>query len=223
MYKTLFVLFFLLNSEIVFSQNRFDNFLQETNLVYTEPEGFLETENGQGIFSPDKRKTISLIMKVLISADREVAIGLSLLPIVPYVKNPHISNEVYTQSEMFYNHIKALADTSIHRVYEYDKEKLSGITASRGAKFDVGMKYYSYLDKYTHCRIVLIQQNYTGEAFISYFYTDSSEAKVEKVIEDTWGLLRFNDEKKYKSKDMNKEGYEFWKKYKRKLKRDKSE
>lgn len=76
----------------------------------------------------------------------------------------------------------------------YEKKSRADTVVLYPLKMEEG---YSYQDKYTKCKVVILHKNDIWRAIIFYFFTDEiGSEEVDREIKRSWGFLRFKEEEK---------------------------
>ena len=173
----------------------FKAYLPELNLTYTAPEGFTDLDSMKSIIP--RTHSYSLLF-YSIENNNSLGIGFELIPSREWISGPP------TQVTGYLNGIKHYADTTFNKVRYLGKKDLRKLNADSVAIFDLETdpKFYKY--KYKKCKVMSLFKKDKGIANVYYFYNDTTEINVLRLMSETTGILKFKKEKYFNPKIYHK-------------------
>ena len=171
-------------------RDNFHFYLDTAGLVYTPPPGYAPIDYS-GCFSYDRGHMLSLMFHTIKNDQRDVAIGIIIKPLFP----PDTTSLTYRHFPYDVNHawladVRNEGDSSVAPALYFDRTQASRINADTVALYQLRMEKTFY-GHYTHCKILVIHKENTGDAEICYFYNDQSRDMVNNEIKSTYGMLKF--------------------------------
>lgn len=233
--KFLFLFLFLvsmLNSsfsqeKIPAQKNLFERLLVETNTIYKPPKQYTSIDVNDEVhhFCATATSRTGTYLYGIKNEVSDICILFILFPTMHQDINDDFQvdkrinpNFKYGPDQNFLGTIRGDADTSISKVYYFNKKELKKINADRAARFVLKPAYSGgCLNKYIKCKVAMLSQYDIGDVMIFYFYTHESQKDLNKVMKSTKYILRFQKREEYKPV-IFKESYERWLRHKDSLK-----
>jgi len=169
--------------------------LKVMNLKFEIPKHFTELDSGK-LFPCGDAKILSTMFYTIINRDSTIRIGLAALePTKPkdleWIKkhfNPNFDpNKNYLRTA--YSH----ADTVHHQLVFYSKEySKQKFNADDSGEYSRNCTL-PFEGKYNNHKIVFMAKRNRGHVELSYFYTDAARDRIDKVIKNTAGMIKFLD------------------------------
>jgi len=196
-YRFLFLLIYLVPTTL-FGQRidrRFRIEFKVMNLKFEMPKHFTELDSGKR-FPCGDAKISSTMLYTITNKDSTIRIGFAVVePIKP--KNLEWTkkhfNPSFDDNKNYLLTAHILADTVHHQLIFYDKE----YSKQKFNADDSGV--YSrnctlpFEGKYNNHKIVFMAKRNRGHVELSYFYTDVARDRIDKVIKNTAGMIKFLD------------------------------
>ena len=173
----------------------FNAYLPELNLTYTAPEGFTDLDSMKSIIPAAHLHSLIFYS---IENNNSLGIGFELIPLRERFA------DLSTQSESYLNGIKYSTDTTLNKVRYLGKKDLRMLNAESAAIYDLKIdpKFYNY--KYKKCKVMTLFKTNKGIANVYYFYNDTTEINVLRLMNDTRDILKFKKEKYFNPKIYHK-------------------
>ncbi len=180
-------------------RNSFKGMLDETGVVYTHPTDytFFDDTTSMIVFKKVKNnsKNTSAISCTLQNDHEDINISITLLPYSWFLATESYKHRVLLHpnedvNHTFSNYITLEADEAKSKVYYYNQEELKKVNASKGAIFSLDMNVV-YLNKYTDCKVVILQRDNIGLVLLYYFYNNKTKNKIDEEINQTFGFMKF--------------------------------
>jgi hypothetical protein len=171
----------------------FHAYLDTIGLIYTPPSGYSPIDyHGNFVFSGGHYT--SEIFYAIKNNTSDIVIGFILKPMFR-TDTASLTYRVfhYDPNTAWLKDIKNQADPSASPPLFYDKMKMSRINADSAAFYQLKMEN-AFLNDYTHCKILEIHKEHTGDAEICYFYNDKTSNLVDKEIKATYGVLTYKSD-----------------------------
>lgn len=177
--------------------------LNESNLVYKQPEGYRYFEAETRIFLPLIGKGGLGVLDYLINTNNDIMIGVSAIPFLEaddnelrlrvaltngVNKNNDATMESVHPNNNWKNIMRAFADSM--KVADFKSDDLMSLNADTVVVFPVRMEQ-PHLGKYDKCKCLIMHKDYAGVGRILYLYHDQNEHLVDAEIRKTWGMLVF--------------------------------
>jgi hypothetical protein len=171
-------------------RDNFQFYLDTAGLVYTAPPGYTPIDYS-GCFSYDKGHMLSLMFHTIRNDERDVAIGIIIKPLF----RPDTTSLTYRLFHYDVNHawltdIRNEGDSTVAPAFYFDRAQASRLNADTVALYQLRMEK-TFVGHYTHCKILVIHKENTGDAEICFFYNDHSGDMVNNEIKTTYGMLKF--------------------------------
>ncbi|MHB1178260.1 MAG: hypothetical protein ACYCZO_08020 [Daejeonella sp.] len=173
----------------------FKAYLSELNLSYIAQEGFTDLDSMKSII-PGAH--LHCLIFYSIENNNSLGIGFELIPLREQFADPS------TQSKSYLNGIKYYTDTTYNKVKYLGKKDLRKLNAESAAVFDLKTDPEFYKYKYKKCKVMSLFKKDKGIANVYYFYNDSTEINVLRLINDTRDILKFKREKYFNPKIFHK-------------------
>jgi hypothetical protein len=167
--------------------------LKACHMIYTPDKEFGEYEGLQDYRCANGEQNLALAY-TMVNKDSSIVIGLALMKATPKrfqaLLGPGADfNTNYLRSA------KYLADTINHKLIFYK----SAYSKQKFNADDAGEYYRScptpYKGKYPYKRVVFGFKKDTAQFEIVYFYNKVSEKRIDKVIRNTAGIIKFKPDK----------------------------
>lgn len=196
MQKKTLILFFLFFFYSIFSNAQqecldktFKYFLEEGQLTFYQPEHYFGIDSVQN-YDPSSKFLQSLLLYSIKNKKNDIIIAFSLIKI----RQPNeLLKKMFPKSQEVNNLMPYLiteTDSSVSIPVKIDEKNLKKLNADNGYIYNMKI-VYPYLEKYIYCKKVLINKDNVSRAEILYFYTKKDIDKVDDIIEETWGILKF--------------------------------
>ncbi|WP_289058353.1 hypothetical protein [uncultured Flavobacterium sp.] len=166
-------------------------FLKENQLIFSMPKSYFALDSVHD-YDPSPKYIQTLLYYSIKNKEDDIVIAFAsytihepkelLKKMFPKSKDINTLNP-YLESEV---------DSTQSIPVKIEEKKLKQINADNGYVYNMKI-IYPYLNKYNFCKKIIIHKDNVSNAEILFFYTKKDQGKIDKVIKDTWPLLRFKN------------------------------
>lgn len=167
--------------------------MEKVNAEFTLPENFKSLDAGRRWPCGDWNHTNAMIYTI-VNRDSSVRIGFSVIGRLTDRTYERIKsrNPDYNPNDNGINTAKHKADTINNELVIYGTNYLKKFNADQGGEY-VRNCTLPYEDIYPYNKVVFISKDGRGHVEISYFYKEEMKDQIDSLIQETAGLVRYND------------------------------
>lgn len=202
LYKITFLFFAITFCQVSITQSQmsdvhtFNYWLNELNASYTPPLGF-RPHGGFYSYQPAEKSILSGQLHSIINTKENIIISIEVNPVREGATNQlsrkaidSISNSSYLRSQM-----RNQSLTMASGKPEITQKMIEDLHASQAIIYLLKVDR-PYREGYKFIKTVCLHRTDIGQINLNFIARDkNSEAMIDKMIEKTWGLIRFKEDK----------------------------